>query len=249
MKNLLFYMLIFVFNVYKVYSTHFLTKSQWYNINKIIKHPSSTNEMKNKIHNIIFVYYNDWSWSKAYYFKKKHPYKCHHIPLNELSIYASLGLLKSIRNYKGTSEFTQYATFYIESELYNAITNLHPITPISKRIRKKQKNMETYTYNNDYNPPVILINNNEWLLNKYLLERYEETKMENHDKYTYSELWSKIHNLELDSLTKTILHYKFTHIFEKKRTNNEISNMLDISEETVRQKLYSVKIDSKFMDY
>jgi len=200
--------------------------------------------MKNKIHKILFFYYNDWSWSKACYFKKKHPHKCHHIPLNELSIYASLGLLKSIRNYKGTSEFTQYATFYIKSELYNAITILHPITPISKRIRKKQKNIEPYS--NQDNPFVLLMNKKEWLLNKYLLEQYEETKMEIHDKHTYSEMWSKIHGVELDSLTKTVLHYKFSHTFDKKRTNNEISNMLDISEECVRKRLDSVKIIPDF---
>lgn len=221
--------------VYTVSSTMYLTKTQWCNINKIIKHPSSTNEMKYKIHKILFFYYNDWAWSKAYYFKKKHPYKCHHIPLNELSIYASLGLLKSIQNYKGTSDFSQYATFYIKGELYNAITNLHPISPISKKIRKKQKTIEEY---NHY-PSVILMNTNEWLLNKYLLERYEETKMEIHDKYLYADYWSKIN--ELDSLTKTILRYKFNNNFDKKRTNTEIADMLMISKETVRKCVCSVK--------
>jgi DNA-directed RNA polymerase sigma subunit (sigma70/sigma32) len=70
--------------------------------------------------------------------------------------------------------------------------------------------------------------------------------MEIHDKHTYSEMWSKIHCVELDSLTKTVLHYKFSDTFEKKRTNNEISNMLDISEECVRKRLDSVKTNPNF---
>ena len=83
------------------------------------------------------------------------------------------------------------------------------------------------------------MNTNEWLLNKYLLERYEETKMEIHDKYLYADYWSKIN--ELDSLTKTILRYKFNNNFDKKRTNREIADMLMISKETVRSRLNDIK--------
>jgi RNA polymerase sigma factor (sigma-70 family) len=234
---LLFIILIHFCRGYKKY----LTKTQWHGIQQIIKNPSSTTIMKTYIHKILFFYYNDWSWLKAYNFKKKHPYKCFHISLEELSIYASIGLLKSIRNYKGTSEFTQYATFYIDSELYNAITILHPITSIPKKIRKKQKNIETYNKNNTNDKEgVILMHNNEWLLNKYLLDQYEETKMEIHDKFTYKEIWMKIDTTTLDPIAKSILRYKFNYIFEKRRSNRVISNMLDISEETIRNKIHSI---------
>ena len=49
MKSLLFFMLICT-----VYSKIYLTKKQWFSINKIIKHPSSTTEMKYKIHKYYF---------------------------------------------------------------------------------------------------------------------------------------------------------------------------------------------------
>ena len=245
MKYLLLILITYTY-IYTVYSRRYLTSKQWNNINKIIRHPSSTCEMKRKIHQILFVYYNDWSWSHAYYFKKKHPYKCFHISLNELSVYASIGLLKSIENFKGTSKFTQYAKFYIYSEFYTAITELHPITPISKQIRRQRK----YNNNNNNtermiqpyvstNTQPILLNNNEWLLNKHLLERYEEMEVQKQNEYRRNEIWEKIN--QMDPTIKTILQYKITYDFEKKRSNNEISEMLSISEENVRQKINSVR--------
>lgn len=232
MKNFAF-IITFLF-YYFANSIKYLTKSQLTSIQKIIQNPYSTPNMIRQVNKVLFIYYNDWAWEKAYCFKKKHPHKCYHISLNELSVYASIGLIKSIQNYKGTSNFAYYANCYINGELYNAITELHPITTISKKDRKKKIDIEKK--NQTKRSEFVLLQNNEWLFNKYLLDQYEKENEKYHDIFTYRELWNKI-----DSMSDNkILHYKFNYQFDKQMSNKKISDLFDMSEENVRQKIISI---------
>lgn len=231
MKCLVYFIL---FYLHFSHCKKYLTKQQVRQIKTIIQHPASTNEMKTQVHKILFYYYNEWACNKAYYFKRSHPYKCMHISVNELSGYASIGLIKSIKNYNGINDFTKYATFYVEGELYNGITDLHPISIISKKNRKKKQT-------NTNNSTITFIGNAEWLLNKYILEQYEENEIKFHDKFIYNEFWSKIYQLnQIEPITKMILHYKFFNDFEKRRSNRDISHLVHMSEESIRQKLRTI---------
>ena len=225
----------FIFIYLCICQATYLTKSQWISIQKIIKHPNPVPIIREKVNKILFFYYNDWSLSKAYSFKKLHCNKCLHIPLSELSMYASMGLLQSIERYDGTTEFTQYATFYINGELYNAITKLHPITPISKKIRRQKKEIFVK------NPEVFILNDKEWLLNNLSVKRFKEQQEHEsfHQYFIYKEAWDKINTL--DPFTKRILHYKYNFYFDKIRTNQEISELLCVSNETIRKKIISIK--------
>ena len=228
------FLFTFVYKCSAINLTKNLTKNQWVSINKIIQHPNTDIITRQKINKLLFFYYNDWSWSKAYKFKQQHYYKCQHIPLNELSMYSSIGLLRSIQKYKGTSEFSQYATFYIDGELYNAITNLHPITSVSKNLRKKRKKIFVK------NPEVLILRNNDWLLKDLSIKRFEQEMENKENHYYYKEIWNKID--QLDSFTKQILYYKFNFYFDKIRTNIEIAELLCVSDEMIRKTLVNLKL-------
>ena len=225
---------IFIFIIISICNANYLTKNQWISIKKIIQHPKIDIETREKINKLLFIYYNDWSLKKAYQFKKLHYHKCKHIPLSELSEYSSIGLLQSIQNYKGTSEFTYYATFYINGELYNAITNLHPITSISKKLRRMKKEIFVK------NPEVFILRNREWLLKNLSIKRFDEEKEQLDNYFYYKEVWNKIDNL--DPFTKQILRYKFNFYFDKIRSNNEVSELLCVSDETIRKTLVNIKL-------
>ena len=69
-------------------------------------------------------------------FKKKHFYKCKHIPYYEISIYSRIGLLHAIRKYNPTKEsamFHLYAIHHIRGQLYKGMTDLSPIVNVSKK--------------------------------------------------------------------------------------------------------------------
>ena len=196
--------------------------------------------MKNTVHKLLFMYFNGWAITHAYLFKKNHPHKCHHISLNELSMYASFGLLKSIQNYKGTSNFAYYSSCYINGELYNAITELHPITDLSKKTRKKGNQSKNTTNRSQ----ITFLRNNEWLFNTYLLDKYEKEKDTFHDRFIYQEIWNTINNLS--PLDSKIISYKFNYNFEKQMSNKDIANLLNVSEESIRKKICSI---SKKLEY
>ena len=93
----------------------YLTKYQWTLIDRILVNPNTTNCLRKKIQNILFKYYEQWAFTKAYRFKQLHKYKCKHISTLELNNYASLGLYKSLIKYNPSYKysFTNYAAFYI----------------------------------------------------------------------------------------------------------------------------------------
>ena len=226
----------FIFISLCICQATYLTKSQWTSIQKIIKHPNPDPIIREKINKILFFHYNDWCHSKAYSFKKLHCNKCRHIPLSELSMYASIGLLQSIQKYDGSSEFTQYATFYINGELYNAITKLHPITPISKKVRRQKKEICVK------NAEVFILRDREWLLKNLSVKRFKEQQEQEsfHQYFIYKEAWDKINTL--DPFTRRILHYKYNFYFDKIRSNKEISQLLCVSDETIRKALVKLKL-------
>ena len=249
MINIKYILIICIFS--KVLS-NYLTKNQWTSIKKIIQYTNTnininininTNinkqkEIREKINNILFFHYNNWASYHAYEFKQKHPYKCIHIPLNELIIYSSIGLYKSIQNYKGTSEFTQYALHYINGELYRAITELHPITTIPKKVRRKQK--KNQKIQNNEKCKTILMKDSNWLLNGISTSRFNNEHICFHNYYDYLEVWNKVNTLE--PFTKKIIHYKFDFYFNKMKSNKDISSLLDVSEETIRKRLIDTQL-------
>ena len=116
-------------NTYYYKKSKYLTPVQWKHINMIIHNNSSSYILKKKVKNIIYNYYEDWAFSKVYYIKKKYNYISQHIQLDELKLYAYIGLRKAIINYDNSTifNFANYASKYVYNEIFNGISELLPL--------------------------------------------------------------------------------------------------------------------------
>jgi DNA-directed RNA polymerase specialized sigma subunit len=116
-------------NNYFYKTSKYLNNVQWKHINLILNNESSSIELKQKVKNIIYNYYEDWAFSKVYYIKKKYAYICRHIQVDELKLYAYIGLRKAIINYEYNIiyDFSKYASSYVFNEILNGISELLPI--------------------------------------------------------------------------------------------------------------------------
>ena len=222
----------------------FLSKSQWSLIDKLLLNPNITKNMRNKIHYILCVYYDQWAFTKAYKFKQFHKFKCNHISTLELYNYASYGLFLSIKKYNVTNKnsFFLYTEKYIHYELLKGITDLHPITSISKTERKKSYKKEIIKVNSK----TQFIGDNEWIYDKINKYKIEENDPFNQIVYKdkYISLWNKID--ELKPFHKRIMHLKYNYYFEKIRSNKEIGKLMGFSEEWIRQ---NIVILSSFLNF
>jgi RNA polymerase sigma factor (sigma-70 family) len=214
----------------------YLSKTQWSLIDRLLINPNTPLEHKIKIHEIIYKYYEQWAFTKAYQFKQLHQYKCKHITIFELNNYACYGLHKSIKKYNSFYKypFNQFAEIYIHSELIKAITDLHPISRIPKYERKKGYGT---TKNNSKKSKIQLIGENEWILDKLTMGKQLENLPFDNLLYNniFIEIWLKIN--ELDSFKKRIISLKYNFFFEKIRSNKEVSELMGCSEEWVRQNI------------
>ena len=84
-------------------------------------------------------------------FKKYHKQKCYNINIEDIILSSKLGLFKSIKKYKGTYNFENYAKKYIQGELYKCLTDFHEINNIPKSIRRKRKSFLTFMERRKYN--------------------------------------------------------------------------------------------------
>jgi RNA polymerase sigma factor (sigma-70 family) len=203
--------------------------------------------MRNKINTVLFHHYDDWSCYKAKEFKQFHKYKCMHIPLEELHMYARLGLMNAARKYKGKSLFSKYANIYIQGELYRGMTELHPLTSISVDKRKnKAKQIPTY-----------FVGNREWVLNKaYRDIKYDTLHIKYdtlHIKYdTLHIKYDTLHKIQiddfynaiqpLDASTQRMIRYKFDYQWNQIRTNKQVAELMVCSEEHVRKTIRGLSL-------
>jgi RNA polymerase sigma factor (sigma-70 family) len=242
----LFYIYLFIFNFLNftnfinsiVFIEKFLNKNQWCLIDRLLLNPNTSNIMKNKIHYILFKYYDQWAFTKAYKFKQFHRYKCSHISVLELYTYASFGLYKSIKSFRSEYRlsFASYAENIINYELLKGLSDLHPITSVSKSIRKKG-----YSDKMKHKPSnkIQLIGKNDWIFDKNFKNHFthnDNTPLDQileTNKYIY--LWSKINCL--NPFQKRIIYLKYNFYFERIRSNKEVSIMMCCSEEWIRQNI------------
>jgi RNA polymerase sigma factor (sigma-70 family) len=222
-----------------VFINKFLSKEQWFLIDKILLNPNTNFTIKNKVYNILYKYYNQWAFTKAYKFKQFHKQKCKHISTLELYNYASIGLYKSVIKYNPNvkTSFINYANYFVEGELLKGLTDLHPITSLSKSTRKKG-----YGLIKKPQSSIQFTGSDEWIWDKINKNKiYENQQIDNileHEKYV--NLWLKIN--ELPPLQKRIMYYKYNFFFDKLKSNREISLLMNYSEEWIRQNVVAALI-------
>lgn len=237
---MLFILLLCLCFIPGITSINYLTQTQWGHIKHILKHPKSTNSMINTCNQILFQHYKHYAYNMAYDFKRIYYKKCRHIPLDELKLYASRGLLNAISRYDTSMPFAKYASIYIKGELYYGMSELHPLTllPISKRISKEwrtqhlvlYKKMTNTKFTSDYDYYDHLYISTHENIDIYL-DKYKELL----------KLWNIINHLDVDDQDKKIMKYKYNLCFQKVRTNQEIGDLLGYSSETIRKKINRIK--------
>ena len=224
--NMNFFCIILSLPMMLVYG---LSNTQLTRINRIIMNPNIDNKSKNLIESVLYKHYEKWAIEIGSKFKKLHYYKCKHIPYYEISIYSQKGLLNAIKCYSPTKESTMFHLFaihHIRGQLYRGMTDLSPITNVSK---KKLLNRGTIyqkaAHNNDMLKQKMISDNNNGYKNKELWEYIEET---------------------CDPFTRRCITYKFDYDFNKIRSNLEVSRLMECSEETVRKAIFEILFTKKF---
>ena len=205
-----------------------LSNNQWQNIRSLLQHPKTTIPMKKQISQILFTKYRTWTIHQAYVFKRYHRYKCRNINIEDLTLYSLQGLQIAVKKYDGSSYFQTYVNKYILWQLYQGLTDLQPITILSKSIRKSSlKNGNRNQYKKLLNTQFIGYKD-YWIFEKRqdLISLQQERKVE--------ELWEKI---DLEPFSKRVFQYRYNIFFHKIRSNREISELMCCSEETIRMNL------------
>jgi len=218
-----------------------LTSNQWSKINSILTNPNYyTISQKQIVKSIIYDNYKIWASNQAMKFKNFHYYKCRHISNQEFILYSQIGLHKAVNNFNPMRlkniTFSSYAFIYIRGEFYKCITELYPITSVSRYQRRKghksrnnKTNIEITSFSNIYQK--ICFNN-------YAIKHY-------HDKnqyLNYNDLWLKIEqDTPTSILAKKIIKLKFSYEFKQQRSNKQISEIIGCSEETIRQHVLEFK--------
>ena len=233
MYNLIFFFLFLCFQChsYRIYKNRFLSIKEWDMIKNIIINTDKNSDIRKNINKIIYKYYDDWSYTKSIEFKKFHHHKCRHIPLIELYGYSNMGLLKAIENYNGKYNFTNYAKIYINGELLKGLTELHPITSISKYKRNKKQNItDINIYKNKKRLNTKFIGDDDWL--------YEKLKLKN-NYYNYKNYWENNYEDYIDFWEKIsllspfeiyLIKLKYDNCLNVKESNINISKKICYSE-------------------
>jgi hypothetical protein len=153
----------------------YLSSSQWKSINSLIKNPSLTPSMRYQINKVMYNSYEKYALKSARNFKKLHKHTCRNIKLDELNIYSKFGLYRAIEKYNGSYSFINYVNKYVNGELYRGLTELYPLSSISKSNRRNlngYKDKVNNKNNNDNNKLVRLFTTfvsyeNNWIFDKY----------------------------------------------------------------------------------
>lgn len=235
--SLYFFYFFFQGNSKKIFHNKYITPQQWVQIQKFIVNSETSKKMRDKINQVLYIYYDDWSFLKAKKFKELHKHKCYHISMNELYTYSNMGLIRAIKNYNGRSNFVKYAEIYVKGELYRAITGLHPITSVSKYERLKKTNITDISsiYHRQKLLQTRFLGHDEWLLEKLKIKNvfFEQEDYTKNNYDDYQQLWNKINSLK--PFEKYLLRSKFNYFFEKQQTNKDLAEKFGYSEEYIRK--------------
>jgi hypothetical protein len=220
----------------------YLTQKQWTTI-KYLKENNPTKEKE--INSIIYNHYKNWASNKAYQFKKFHFFKCKEIKQEELNLYALFGLQKAIQNYRpiknNNAAFSMYASKYIIGELFEGITELHPITTLSKMERKKSYNKR----NSNLIKCQLMTNvDDDFFDVLYYNNLQYNNDIHNVNSIHYNDcanLWKKINSMEISTITKKIINLKYSFDFNNKNSNLKVANILGYSEEYIRTNIIEFK--------
>lgn len=229
--NTVFLLLVVV--VVRVYGyTANLTPGQWGSIRRILSHPETPVEIVQKTRKVIYTHYEDWAIHRAHVFRKSRPGLCRHISVDELSIYATNGLIRAIEgcNYSGlgNAPFSNYASKWVDYALLDGMTELQPMTTLPRRFRKRRG-----IHNRRYYRVGSFDENREYVGKKRNLNTDDD------EIYGYEDAWEHVNDILSDPFSNRAFRWKFSPAFEQIRSNAHVAELMGCSEENVRQSLRS----------
>ena len=189
-------------------------------------------QKKEQINHFIYTNYESWAFRKAYHMKKTHYYKCSHISQEEMNMYASIGLYEAIKRYNpskyNSTQFTAYACKYVTGFLFMGMTDMQPISLLSKTERKKTLEKRK-NQSHSYPLPIHA---------SYMFDKYaDKTTQYQVTDEAYKELWRKINTMDMSNLSKNIIMKKYSFEFDKINSNKKIGDMFGCSEEFIRKQI------------
>ncbi len=206
-------------------------------LSSLFRNPNLEFNQKQKINKIMYLGYENWAAKRAFEFKRKHYYKCSRISNDELLLYAKCGLYKSILNYKGNSNFTNYSIIYVDSELKRALSDSYSLSILPKNVRLASKKNMNDEEKENYKKLLNVETRSDishWHYKKKINMDFEL------DLYDYYDIWNKINNF-FDASTRRIIFLKYNYKFEVIRSNRRVAELMCYSEEHIRQRLIFIE--------
>jgi RNA polymerase sigma factor (sigma-70 family) len=242
---------IFLLFIFVTVNTLYLNKTQQTAIKNLIKNNQLSFSEREKINNVLFVYYKDSAHNRARFFKYTHRYKCRNIEINDLKSAAEFGLMKAALNYNGNSSFYYYSSLHIKNELLHALTNHNTIAPISKTTLRNgfSSTNKKFTLSKYYDLQNKLNVIYESITTPQFLNVISEKNNHNH-KYLENiiqaeeneRMWDEVISLlSVNPLMKKLFLLKYNKEFQKIRTDKEISKIVGYSPVHVARNIKKIK--------
>ena len=219
-------LLYFLLNV-----NSYLNNNQWSLIKKILIHKNTPYEIKNKTKQIIFNKYYYWTRKQTYKFIKNNTMLSHDVNVQELMDYSYIGLHNAINkyNYSSNNKFSKYTEKYIYYELLRGVTELSPLRllPHKYRINRiwRQNNPELYKRSMSR---IQYVGNDDWIFKNNVKDIIVDERLIKINKLV---------NTLNDPLLKQIFNYRYNYDLSIKNKLNKVSQLVNLSTETIRLKL------------
>jgi len=236
-------LLILFFQLFVVDS--YLSPVQLSYIHKILSHPNTPLDIRNKTKEILFTEYYAWLKKQVRQFSESNYYSRNPVTTDELYQYATKGLLKAIEKFDGKGHLVQYAEKYVIGEMHTGLLELIPLRPMNKyqKYIKKEKVLN----------PTILPPENYWIFDKFRAYTDRNKEMVSINGYLRDdafcfckegEMVYKIKSvvLELSKEQQKIFFSRYHfETLEICHSINEICDLLQISHETYRRRMNIIK--------
>lgn len=214
----------------------YLTTSQFNHICNILKHNDdilSTELIKHDVRNILFYHSKPFAYKRFTNFCEgsKIANKLIYKKKNILLMYGYMGLWKATLKYSGRSNFYNYASIYIDSELKKGLTDImsSSIIPHRFRVNKEFLKNNTELYKKSFVKPLSFIENKNFLV----------SQRENYKKYNMDEVKDIV-----DDMTGTDrLYFNYRYDIVNKRirnSNRKVAVLMCVSEEAARKNLQRI---------
>ena len=212
------------------YATAYLQAHQLKLIRSIMSNPQTPPLIRAKTQYILIKNYLPYAMSLSRQFRenlKSKKYIINHA--YDLHQYAIQGLVHSVQRYNGSNHINlhPYAKKYIMGYLYYGVTELSPLRRLTHHQRYTQK----------IKLPSSSLTNDIWFYDKFSSNNYDYPLLSDN----VIDIYNKVQQLTPEQ--KLIITYRYDLItFKKKRTWQQVAQLMSCSTETLRKKMRQIVV-------